>query len=299
MAPFAQVPYEQVPDAPRIAHQFWESTVRTVSIAQGEIHLRVFGAGPPLLLVHGLMTTCYSWRYVLPRLGERFTLYMPDLLGAGRSAKPDIAYHPDVVADAVGATMDALGISGCSVIGNSLGGYLCMRLAMRRPTLIGRLVNLHSPGLPTARNYALAAAYALAPMSETILRRLVWRHPQRWVHKNVHYIDDTLKSREEHEEFAAPLRTREGVTAFSRMLSQTLAPGEMRRFRAALAGLQGRFPVPLRLVYAEYDPLVPAAIGRALHALLPSAECVWLRDASHFAHVDAPDRFIDAVSDFL
>src|SRR6185503_9336409 len=90
------------------------------------------------------------------------------------------------------------------------------------PPLMGRLVNLHSPGLPTARMRALRVALALMPrpLYEALLRWLIARDPERWVHKNVHYYDETLKSREEHREFAAPLRTPEGVRAFTRMLAE-------------------------------------------------------------------------------
>jgi len=303
-APFSPLPFADVPELPRLAHRFWESALRTVRIetpAWGalDVSVRVFGHGPPLLLVHGLMTTSYSWRYVLPLLGEHFTLYMPDLVGSGRSDKPDVRSHPDDLADSIGATMRALGIAGCPVVGNSMGGYLCMRLALRDPAAMSRLVNLHSPGVVTPRNIALSTAWRLLPRPEAIVRALVNIDPERWVHRNVHYWDETLKSREEHREYAAPLKMPEGVRAFARNLGDTLDVGAMRDFERRLRGLGGRFPVPLRLVYAERDPMVPAEVGGRLHALLPTAEMVWLKDASHFAHVDATERFVEAIGDFL
>lgn len=302
--PFAQLPYADVPELPGPPHRFWESVERVVRIdtpAWGalDVSTRVYGSGPPLVLVHGLMTTAYSWRYVLPLLGERFTLYMPDLVGSGRSDKPDVRYHPDDLADSIGATLRALDVAGCPVIGNSMGGYLCMRLALRDPTAIGRLVNLHSPGLVTARNVALSAAWSLLPRPESIVRALIDIDPERWVHRNVHYWDETLKSREEHREYAAPLRTPEGARAFGRNLGDTLAVSAMRDFERRLRALGGRFPIPLMLVYAERDPIVPPDIGHRMHALLPNAEMVWLKEASHFAHVDATERFVDAISGFL
>ncbi len=303
-APFSPLPFADVPELPRLPHRFWESARRSVRIetpAWGalDVSVRVFGSGPPLLLVHGLMTTSYSWRYVLPLLGERFTLYMPDLVGSGRSDKPDVRYHPDDLAESIGATMRALGIAGCPVVGNSMGGYLCMRLALRDPSAMSRLVNLHSPGLVTPRNVALSAAWRVLPKPEAIVRALVNIDPERWVHRNVHYWDETLKSREEHREYATPLKTPEGVRAFARNLGDTMDAGAMREFERRLRGMGGRFPVPLRLVYAERDPMVPAVVGRRLHALLPTAEMVWLTDASHFAHVDATERFVAEMGDFL
>jgi len=304
LKPFEQVPFAAVPERPRLPHAYEQAEVRTVSLDSApfgplDVHVRVFGQGPPLALVHGFMTTSYSWRYALRPLGEHFTLYAFDLPGAGRSSKPDASYLPDALADAIGEILGALDLRGAPVIGNSLGGYLCMRLALRDPDAMGRLVNVHSPGLPTARMRLLSTALKLTPGARALIRRLVWRNPEAWVHKNVHYWDESLKSREEHREYAEPLRSPEGVRAFYRMLSETFSVREMKRFERALRALDGAFPIPLRLVYAERDPMVPPIIGRRLEALLPSAEMVWLSEASHFAHVDATDKFVGAVLPFL
>ena len=125
------------------------------------------------------------------------------------------------------------------------------------------------------------------------------RDPERWVHKNVHYWDETLKSKEEHREYAAPLRTPDGVRAFYRMLAETLAPGAMSAFVKELARLDGRFPIPLQLLYAKEDPMVPPIVGDRLRALLPTAEYARLERGSHFAHVDAPDLFLALALPFL
>ena len=73
----------------------------------------------------------------------------------------------------------------------------------------------------------------------------------------------------------------------------------MRAFERALRALDGRFPIPLRLVYARRDPMVPPSVGKRLARLLPSAEMVWLDRASHFAHVDATEPFVESVLEFL
>jgi len=302
--PFRQLPFKHVPEAPRVPHGFARTSERTIAIAwpagaTTNIHVRTLGRGPPLLLVHGFMTSSYSWRYVLEALAEDHTVYAPDLPGAGRSDKPDTSYHPEALAQSIGAIIDALAIRGAAAIGNSLGGYLCMRLALCDPGAMARLVNLHSPGLPTARLWALKAALRLVPDPASKVRRLVWRDPERWVHRNVHYFDETLKSREEHREYAVPLTSPEGVRAFYRMLAETLDPSAMQPFVRDLTSLRGRFPIPLQLIYAKSDPMVPPVIGKKLARLLPTAEFVELTRGSHFAHVDAPELFLQTVRPFL
>lgn len=298
--PFQQLPFDEVPEQPRVPHRWAEAGHADVTIdvpAPGtRIAVRRFGAGPPLLLVHGLMTAGYSFRYVLELLGAHFTLYIPDLPGAGRSAYPDVYLGPDVLARSIIAVVDALGIRGCAAIGNSMGGYLCMRAALIDPAVFSRIVNLHSPGVPTARMHALRWAMRLLP-SRFIVDRLVRRDPERWVHRQVHYFDETLKSREEHREYAHPLRDPAGRRTFYRHLRDALDSREMAAFVTALRAQP--FPIPLQLIYAERDPVVPAIVGDRLHALVPAAEFVRLPDASHFAHVDAAERFVSAALAFL
>jgi pimeloyl-ACP methyl ester carboxylesterase len=118
------------------------------------------------------------------------------------------------------------------------------------------------------------------------------------VHRNVHYYDETLKSREEHREYAGALTSPGGITGLARHLSDTLAVDGMRRFEQTLKALD-RFPVPLLLVYAKQDKMVPPVVGERLARLVPDARIEWLQEASHFAHVDAPDAFLRAALPFL
>ncbi|MFO0549934.1 MAG: alpha/beta hydrolase [Polyangiaceae bacterium] len=303
--PFSQLPFEEVPERPRLPHRFFEAKserVRVRTRPYGELGVRVvrWGTGPALVCVHGFMTTSYSFRYLLEGLGASRTVVAFDLPGAGETDAPTRgSYAPDELADAIGDILGALELRGADVIGNSLGGYLTMRLALRDPGAIGRLVVLHAPGLPTPRMRALRVALDAIPRARGLVRWLVRRDEERWVHKNVHYYDETLKSREEHAEYARPLKTEAGLEAFVRMLDETLDVRAMVEFERALSGLGGRFPIPLQLVYARRDPMVPPEVGARMMALLPSASAVWLEGASHFAHVDAPEKFIAAMSPFL
>src|SRR5258706_6939784 len=159
LRPFHRGGFAALPAVPRLPHAYeraerLEVLVDSPHFGRVRTHVRAMGEGPPLVLVHGLMTSSYSFRYVLEPLARRFRVYAPDLPGAGRSDAPDVPYTPPALADFIGDLLVALGADGAPMIANSMGGYLAMRLAMRRPASISRLVNLHSPGIATFRNYA-------------------------------------------------------------------------------------------------------------------------------------------------
>jgi pimeloyl-ACP methyl ester carboxylesterase len=307
LRPFQQLPFSAIPALPTRPHPYFEAAAREVTTTSRRlgalrIHVREAGSGPPLLLIHGLMTTSYSWRYMIEPLGRHFRLVMPDLPGCGRSeAPPDGAYGPAALADWIGDLQSSLGIEGCAAIGNSMGGYLCLHRALAHPGAFSRLVDIHSPAFPDGK-LELLAALLRAPGTRALAAWLPGRSPLRWAHRNVHYHDETLKSLEEAHEYGDPLATREGARAFAAYLAETMAPGEMRALTGELALRKAwgeAFPVPLLLLYAERDPLVSPSNGDRLKALMPEATLVRVANTSHFMHVDSPDRVVAEVLPFL
>lgn len=302
MEPFEPLPLEHLPEKPRLPHAYFDAGARAVRVdserfGAHEAHVRELGAGPPLLLVHGLMTTGYSWRYVIAPLARRFRVIAPDLVGCGRSDKPAGAYTVEALASWLGDLVRALGVRGCAVVGNSLGGHVCRRLALDDPGAMRALVDIHSPVLPEARYAALHAALAV-PGARALLGALIRRDPRRWAHRHVHYFDETRKSLEEAREYGEPLATDEGARAFARWLSDAMAPAGFRamaRDLGALAAAKRPFPVPLTLVYARRDPMVRPENGAQMARWFPDAELVWLERSSHFPQVDTPDELVAIV----
>jgi pimeloyl-ACP methyl ester carboxylesterase len=299
LRPFERVPFHELPTRPRLPHAYGETAARELTMKSrpfGEltIHYREHGEGEPLLLVHGLMTTSYSWRYVYSALGARYRVIAPDLPGAGRSDKPDVPYHASALAEWIGEFQRELGITGCKAVGNSLGGYLCMRHALVNRKAFARLVNMHSPAAPDPRYFALHAALSI-PGVKRGLARFIRRDPLRWIWRNVHYYDETLKSREELAEYAAAIASPAGARAFVRYLHETMAPSGFAEFFQEVP----RFDVPLLLLYSRIDPLVPPKNGERLHGKIPGSRLVWLETTSHFAHVDTPEPVVRELFRFL
>src|SRR5262249_58623123 len=84
-------------------------------------HERI-GAGPPLLLVHGLGSSGDDWAFQRDAFAHRHTLILPDLRGSGRSARPYGPYSIALFAADLWALVDALGFAAIDLLGFSLGG---------------------------------------------------------------------------------------------------------------------------------------------------------------------------------
>ncbi len=106
------------------------------------------GAGRALVLVHGLGSRGEDWSPLIPSLAAAgFHVYVPDLLGYGRSAKPDVDYSITLEEELVADFMQALQIKHAEIAGWSMGGWIALKLAADRPELVDRLIVLDSAGV--------------------------------------------------------------------------------------------------------------------------------------------------------
>jgi pimeloyl-ACP methyl ester carboxylesterase len=136
------------------------------------------GSGPPLVLLHPLGSSSRMWAPVLPALAEHFDVLAVDLPGFGRSdpLPPQQEPSPAVLAACVSALLDDLGIAVPHLAGNSLGGWVALELAGRRP--VASLTLLAPAGLwrrntPLYCRVTLGASRWLARHAGRPLRRLV------------------------------------------------------------------------------------------------------------------------------
>src|SRR2546429_2394695 len=156
------------------------------------------GAGPPLLLVHGLGGAASNWTELAPLLARRHRLLVPDLPGHGGSSALPAVSGLEPYADRVALVAEREGMLPAPVVGHSLGGMVVLRLALRRPDAVSAVVLAAAAGLSVGNVWGrqllsifaavrpgrLAARYRSWGSRSPVLRRLVFRvvsgaHPVR------------------------------------------------------------------------------------------------------------------------
>jgi pimeloyl-ACP methyl ester carboxylesterase len=118
----------------------------------------VGGEGEPLVLVHGLGGAASNWLGLAPLLLSGRRLLVPELSGHGGSGPLPAAESLDAYADRVGLLVERAGFAPAPVVGHSLGGAIALRLAIRRPEVVSRLVLAAAAGISSGRR---RARYAL------------------------------------------------------------------------------------------------------------------------------------------
>ena len=150
------------------------------------IRYNVIGGGPPVLLVHGWLSSSRIWDQLASRLAQRFTVYTLDLAGFGESDKPLSGYGVRNGSRLLYAFCAHFGLTRTGVIGHDLGGAMAAKLAADHPDVVGRLVLVAVPAdddqidLPTP--LWLATLPVLGPIFYTLGRlaepvRKLWMRP--------------------------------------------------------------------------------------------------------------------------
>ena len=131
--------------------------LRHISIHGHNMAYRMEGSGPAVLLLHGIAGSSRTWRDVIPRLTDRFTVIAPDLMGHGSSGKPRGDYSLGAFASGIRDLLEVLDVEAATVVGQSFGGGVAMQLAYQHPERCERLVLVDSGGLGREVSWMLRA----------------------------------------------------------------------------------------------------------------------------------------------
>jgi 3-oxoadipate enol-lactonase len=251
--------------------------------ANGTVNAAQTGKGPPLFLLHSLLSDRASFDAIAPQLSQSFRVIVPELPGFGKSAVVGggLAEVADRVAEAV---KDAAGGEAAIVLGNGYGGFVALQMAIRHPGIATKFIladcgaAFSEPGRDAFRNMAAASkAKGLAAITDVAMRRLFApefqdQHP------------DLMRDRRE-----AFLKT---------------DPQVFRAACGALAELDlrpelNKVTVPVLVLVGEHDEATPPPMSHELNAGLPDSRLKIIAGCAHVPQLQSPGRFLDAIGDFL
>jgi 3-oxoadipate enol-lactonase len=249
---------------------------RTVNASQS-------GDGPPLVLLHSLLSDRASFDSIVPDLSATFRVVVPELPGFGESHA--VGGGLAAVADRMaGAINDCADGEDVIVLGNGYGGFVALQMAIRHPNIAAKLIladcgaAFSEPGREAFRTMAaVAKAEGLAAITDVAMRRLFAPEFQQ---------GNSGLMRDRREAF---LRT---------------DPEVFRAACGALAELDlrpqlGQVKVPVLVLVGEHDEATPPPMSRELAAGLPQARLKIIAGCAHVPQLQAPSAFLDAIGEFL
>lgn len=249
---------------------------------------------PPLLLIHGFGASTDHWRKNISVLAQDFEVWAIDLLGFGRSAKPEWQYGGDLWRDQLYDFITQVIGQPVVLAGNSLGGYSALCVSSQRPDAAVGLVLLNSAGpftnakVPTEPN---PMQKFIRETSQAILRQpwgsfLLFQYMRQrsMIRQTLEkvYLDKSAVTDQLVEEIYQP----------------SCDPGATKVFASVFSSPQGEnvdvllqhLKCPLLLLWGEADPWMSARErGAKFRQYYPQLTEHYLR-AGHCPHDEVPDQ---------
>jgi len=246
------------------------------------------GHGPPLVLLHGLGSSIYTWKDVWPTLAAHHDVIAMDLPGFGDSAVPE---HPtgETAMRSVVGLMDRLAVARASIVGNSLGGAIAVAIDARAPARVDRLVLVDAAGynfkladrpwilrVAAAVPPAVVAALPVRPMMTLALRQV--------------FHDDGLVTPARVAAYVEPLRRPGAAAALNRLLMAPDALGFPEVIR--------RVQAPTLIIWGRYDEWIPLRDATRFAADIPGARVAFV-EAGHMPQEERPAETAALIEEFL
>jgi pimeloyl-ACP methyl ester carboxylesterase len=248
------------------------------------------GAGPAVVFSHGLLLSTRLWDAQVDALRSRFRCIAYDHRGQGRSdPSRERAIGMDLLAADAAALVEALGAAPCHFVGLSMGGFVGMRLAARRPALLRSLALLETsidpepPENVTRYRLLSLAARLLGPRTVTgqVMPVLFGRT----------FLSDPARSAER-------ARWRAEVAGNRRAIWRAVN-GVLEREGMSSELAAARVRLPTLVVVGEEDVATAPAKAERVAAAIQGARLVRIPQAGHSSPVEAPAAVTAVLGEFL
>jgi len=251
----------------------------------------VIGGGPPVVLVHGWLSSSRIWEALARRLAQRFTVYSLDLTGFGESDKPLSGYGVRNGSRLLYAFCAHFGLTRASVIGHDFGGNMAVKLAADHPEVVGRVVLVSVPAdedqidLPTP--LWLATLPVIGPLFYALGRafrpvRRMWMRP---------FVADPDDLTEELVDDAGK-STPAAVARTLGMSRREISGGKLVRQAKIIK-------MPMLVVSGEEDQIVDPHSVSAWAGSVQRAEICLMDACGHAPMIERPAEFAAQILAFL
>lgn len=280
---------------PESAEQF---ATEQVSIHGQRVCYRRGGAGPVLLLLHGLGDSSRTWIPAMRLLQRNYTVLAPDLPGHGNSSNPLGDYSLGSHASSMRDLLHLLNIERVTVVGQSFGGGVAMQFAYQFPSLCERLVLVDAGGL--GREVTWILRLATVPAAEYVMPLLFPAFMGRWGDPVARFLRDwgigNARVAEVWRSYCS-LTDAGNRAAFVRTARAVIDPGGQSV--SAVNRLYLVAQMPTLIVWGDQDKIIPLVHARQAHEAIPNSRLEVIQGAGHYPHVEDPARFGRILEDFL
>lgn len=268
-----------------------QSAFATVDGAQ--MHYRHAGDGPPVVFIHGNPTSSYLWRNVMPHLTPHARTIAPDLIGMGRSDKPDLAYRFADHLRYLEGFMDALALSDVTLVLHDWGGGLGIAWARRNPDRVRAIAVMEAVLRPIEWSEAtLVERLLFGAMRNWFIGDLLNRRGSFFLSRVLPMMTDRRLSEEELATYRRPYPTpdsRRPVAQWPREIPISGSPADVHTEIDANRRWFEQAAIPKLLLTVEPGMIIKPGEADRLARTVMGLEVHHLGAGRHYIQEDYPD----------
>jgi pimeloyl-ACP methyl ester carboxylesterase len=249
------------------------------------------GAGPAVVFCHGTPWSSVVWQPIVDALTDRYTVYLWDMPGYGRSSKqPDHPVDFGVQADVLHALVGHWGIARPHVIAHDFGGAVSLRAHLTCGADFGSLMLVDVVAIPPSGS----PFFKFVQDNPGLLDQLPGYIHRAIVRAYISNASSVGLRTEDLDALVQPWTGSEGQTAFYRQIVDY-----DERYLRENEQLLAKLAVPVHIVWGEQDAWIPVERAHRLHALIPHSTLRTVPGGNHLIHYDAPERLMYEVASWL
>ncbi|HEY5513194.1 MAG TPA: alpha/beta hydrolase [Geomonas sp.] len=277
------------------------SPLRACTLSDTEtVRYRVYGSGPlTLVLLHGLAARSETWTDLVPLFPcDRYTLYLPDLLGSGESSKHKGAdYSIRAHSRRLLRFLEQESLSAVTLIGHSLGGAVVLLAAIeamlgKKEHLLASMVIMGGPGY--LQRLPLMARIFRLPLAGPLFIALC--APDTWTKFGLRlaYYDRRLVDREHVARYAPCYRDRDAKRALVETCRRLVPPDQEE-----ITARYGDLSIPVLLLWGRHDRIVPLSQGTRLEAAISGSRLEVIEECGHNPQEEKPEETFAIIDRFI
>lgn len=266
-----------------------------VSILDMDVHYRITGQGPAVLLIHGIGSSLHTWSAYHKYLSKDFTVVSLDIPGFGLTgAPPKTKFTFDLYTQVFKKLLDFLKIETAHIVGNSLGGILTWQFALRATKKVNKIVLMDAVGFNTKFSDLSDIGFMLAahPASKKLTYKVLPRSLVKSGLKNAVYNPAIITKRK--VDLYADLLLRKGNREnFSHIIRNLIVTN--KDFTSIIRSISQ----PTLIMWGEEDNLIPVNDAYSFKQAIPHAELIIYPKIGHLPMEENPEQSANDIKEFL
>jgi pimeloyl-ACP methyl ester carboxylesterase len=278
--------------------KYFTAESKYIEINNNKVHVRVVGKGAPVLLIHGSFSSLHTWEVWQEKMKRDFTTISIDLPGHGLTGpNSEQQYNTDYNANLLWQLLHKLNYDTVAIAGNSMGGQVAYKMALKKPEQVTKLILINSSGAShkadTADFKDQNSFSVFSLINHPVFSKLMTSITPRFLFKMSleQVYHDQSKITEEKIQMYYDLMLHQGNRKATLQRFKQKAPSEFDKLKS--------ITIPSLIMWGKHDNWIPVSHAYRFDSHIPNSITKIYEEAGHVPMEEIPIKTAKDALEFL